>query len=243
MNAAAARPFRPTDRLGAVLTVLLALNAVVSLVFGAIQVGALQVLERFRRGDPVSTGEIIDAIDRSDAISVIGLCLYVLTGIVWLLWQHRAHANLHAARVADLAFTPGWAVGWWFVPFANLVKPFQAVRELWKASAADAAWNRRRTWPVIGWWWTCWAGGAVVGTAVGFAAGFGSDHVSVESLINMDRLGLVLVIPSIATTILAIAIVRSVIRRQAGLATRASAPNELLPPRPDLPDRRFGSGL
>jgi uncharacterized protein DUF4328 len=29
-----------------------------------------------------------------------------------------------------LSFTPGWTVGWWFVPFASLVQPFGAVREL-----------------------------------------------------------------------------------------------------------------
>jgi hypothetical protein len=166
-----------------------------------------------------------------------------VTGIVWLLWQHRAHANLHAAGVVGLGFTPGWAVGWWFIPFANLVKPFQTVRELWKASAADAAWKQIRTWPVIGWWWACWAAGAIVGSAVGFVAGLRSDPVSVESLINVDRLGLVLIIPSIAATILAIRIVRSVTERQSKLPETAAESDRPPPPRPDLPDSRFGSGL
>jgi hypothetical protein len=61
--------------------------------------------------------------------------------------------------VERLRFTPGWAVGWWFVPFANLVKPFQTVRELWKASDPGAPdWWGSETLPVIGWWW----GGYVV---------------------------------------------------------------------------------
>jgi hypothetical protein len=86
-------------------------------------------------------------------------------------------------------------------------------------------------------------GSAIVGFAVGLVLGLRTDPVSVESLINVDRLGLVLVIPSIATAILAIAIVRSVIRRQAGLAATARVPDEVIPPRPDLPDRRFGVRL
>jgi hypothetical protein len=243
VSAAAARRFRPTDRVGGLLTLLLALNATVSLVFGVTQVGELEVLERFRRGDPVSAGEIVEAIDRSDLIGQIGLWLFVLTGVVWLLWQHRTHANLHAVGVPGLGFSPRWAVGWWLVPFANLVKPFQTVRELWKASSGDEAWGALPTWPVIGWWWTCWVGGAIVGSAVGLVLRLRTDPVSVESLIDLDRLGLVLVIPSIATAILAIAIVRSVIQRQAGFAATVSVPGEVVPPRPDLPARRSGAPL
>jgi hypothetical protein len=59
VRAPAARRFRPTGRVDGLLTVLLALNAVVSLVFGVTQVGELQMLERFRQGDPVSAREIV----------------------------------------------------------------------------------------------------------------------------------------------------------------------------------------
>jgi hypothetical protein len=91
-------------------------------------------------------------------------------------------------------------VGRWLIPFADVVKPFQAVRELWNASSGDEAWQLLPSWPVIGWWWTCWVEGAIAGAIVGF--------------------GLVLVVPSIASAILAIGVVRSVIGRQAGLAQR-----------------------
>jgi hypothetical protein len=62
------------------------------------------------------------------------LPIFLITVIVVAMWIHRAHANLHDAGIDGLEFTPGWAVGWYFVPFANLVKPFQAMRELWNAS-------------------------------------------------------------------------------------------------------------
>jgi Na+/proline symporter len=42
-----------------------------------------------------------------------------------------------ALRARNLEFSPGWAVGWWFVPFANLVKPFQVMRELYNESDPD----------------------------------------------------------------------------------------------------------
>lgn len=50
--------------------------------------------------------------------------------VLWLIWQHKVNADLWARGVEGLRFTPGWSVGWWFVPFANLIQPFRAVREL-----------------------------------------------------------------------------------------------------------------
>lgn len=172
---------------------------------------------------------------RSDLISPTASWLFVLTGILWLLWQHRAHANLRAAGIPRLAFTPGWAVGWWFVPFANLVKPSQTVREVWKASSGHERWESRKTWPVIGWWWAMWVGGLAAGIAVGFAAALSSGrYTRVDLLITLNQLGLVLVIPSVVMTILAIAIVHAVNQRQGGLV-QVVADRTSVPTRPDVP--------
>lgn len=37
-----------------------------------------------------------------------------------------------------MEFTPGWAVGWFFVPIANLFKPYQVVAEIYRASDPSA---------------------------------------------------------------------------------------------------------
>jgi hypothetical protein len=229
-----AHGFRSADRLGVMLTAGLALNLVLTLVSAVTLFRELVLLERFRRGDAVLPGAVVDAIDRSALIGDIGSWLFLATAVVWLAWQHRAHSNLRAAGVPHLAFTPGWAVGWWFVPFANLVKPFQATREVWKASSGNAAWQMLPTWPVIGWWWGTWLVGAAAGIAVGFAAATSSDRLTtVDWMIRVDQLGVVLVVPSVVTTILAIAIVRSVNRRQSALAGRVTAGSIDVPPRPD----------
>ena len=81
-----------------------------------------------------------------------------LTAISWVLWQYRAHANLRGLGRGHLDHRP-WAIGWWFVPIANLWMPFKVVREVWKASepAEDpVAWIGVRTWSVLGWWWAMW---------------------------------------------------------------------------------------
>lgn len=67
-------------------------------------------------------------------IALLGFAALVGAAIVFLMWLHRSYTNLPALRSESTEFTPGWAVGWWFIPFANLVKPYQAVRNLWAES-------------------------------------------------------------------------------------------------------------
>jgi len=77
------------------------------------------------------------------ALSIVGLFaiieipLRVITVVVFLIWLYRAYSNLSPLNARNLEFSPGWAVGWWFIPFANLVKPFQVVREVYNESSAD----------------------------------------------------------------------------------------------------------
>jgi hypothetical protein len=44
-------------------------------------------------------------------------------------------------------------VGWYFVPLANVVKPYQVMMELWRRS--HAGWVARRSKLVVA-WWGCW---------------------------------------------------------------------------------------
>lgn len=70
-------------------------------------------------------------------ISLIKFPVYIFAVVTFLMWIYRCYTNLPPLRSDNMEFSPGWAVGWWFVPFANLVKPFQAVRTLWSESDPD----------------------------------------------------------------------------------------------------------
>lgn len=58
--------------------------------------------------------------------------------VIFSIWTYRAAANIQLAEVPGFNYTPGWAVGWFFIPFANLIKPFQAMRQIWNASHGAA---------------------------------------------------------------------------------------------------------
>jgi len=87
----------------------------------------------------------------------------LLSAIPVAMWIYRAHANLDAADLPGLEYTPGWSVGWFFIPFASLWKPFSAMRELWNASHG-AVGDYSETAPALLWvWWLCWVFRGIAG--------------------------------------------------------------------------------
>ena len=45
---------------------------------------------------------------------VTGPPIWLIAGILVLVWIHRANHNARQLGAADMRFTPGWAVGWYF---------------------------------------------------------------------------------------------------------------------------------
>jgi hypothetical protein len=80
--------------------------------------------------------------------------------VVWLVWQHHATSHLWVRRYPDLKVTPGWAVGWWFIPVAWWFMPCVAMLELDRRSTADGV--PRRASPIIGLWWAAWVAVSIV---------------------------------------------------------------------------------
>lgn len=79
------------------------------------------------------------------------LACFVLVG----RWIYRVDANAHAIG-REMSITPGWAVGWYFVPFANLVMPYQAMREAWDSSHEAAGLEEERDTLLLPSWWGLW---------------------------------------------------------------------------------------
>jgi len=81
--------------------------------------------------------------------------LLIATYVVFGMWIYRAAANVVAAMVPGFDYTPGWAVGWYFVPLANLFKPFGAMRQIWNASHSGGS-DLDRGEPLLVYWWGIW---------------------------------------------------------------------------------------
>ncbi len=89
------------------------------------------------------------------AVLLVNTLVSLATIVFFAMWIYRAAANVVAAGIAGFDFTPGWAVGWYFVPFANLVQPFRAMRQIWNASHAGGS-DLDRGDAILTLWWTVW---------------------------------------------------------------------------------------
>jgi hypothetical protein len=207
------------------LVVLLIIDAAISLAFSAVTVAEIGLLRRVRDGGLVSIAEAEANDERVGAVGIVLLVSFLVAGIVWLVWQHRTHAALHREGVRGLAFTSGWAVGWWFIPVASLWKPFQVNREAWKASGGGDGWHTRPTWPLIGAWWAVF----LLWNVLNVVAGSVPADADVESYIAFDYVSIAGDLTGVFAAGLAVALVRSIAARLAALE-EAGPP---LPPRPD----------
>ena len=61
-------------------------------------------------------------------------------------------------------------MGSFFVPILNLYRPYQIMREIWRASDPATpldmpyAWTEAPMTPLIGWWWGLWIGRSLTGS-------------------------------------------------------------------------------
>ena len=92
-------------------------------------------------------------------LSSLSYLVVYLGGIFFFMWLVRANKNARALGARDMEFTPGWMVGWFFVPLANLFKPYEVVEELYLASdpGSDAeSWGAAEMPRTILAWWLSW---------------------------------------------------------------------------------------
>ncbi len=80
-----------------------------------------------------------------------------------VVWVFRANKNATALSSQPLDHSPGWAVGWFFVPFASLWKPYEVMREIYKASRTPHDWRKAQGAAIIGWWWADYVFGNLSG--------------------------------------------------------------------------------
>jgi hypothetical protein len=134
---------------------LLVVQLVVTLASMLATAAEIRLLQRAQRGEPVTIGEVEASDDWVATVVVLWLVSWLVAVIVWLIWQHRAHRRLRQLGTQGLQFTPGWGVGWWFIPIANLWKPYQAIKALWVASDPEkrsSDWREGKASTILRWW-------------------------------------------------------------------------------------------
>ncbi|MBV9993069.1 MAG: DUF4328 domain-containing protein [Alphaproteobacteria bacterium] len=169
-----------------------------------------QLLARIRdRGAFPGMTEAAQANDaRQGVVAIFQVLTFVVAGFLVLRWIWRSNKNLWASGVA-MENTPGWAVGWYFVPFANLWKPYQAMREIWQQSLREEAHSNGP----LPWWWAFWLATNIAGN-LSFRLSLSQD---VSLLVLSNIAGLVSAAADIGACIMLLRIVARVTGAQRNL--------------------------
>jgi hypothetical protein len=172
--------FRNLDGITRSLLVLLALQAVLNIVGGWSSWLQLLLLS-----GPFTEAEAQANDLRELIISRVALGMLLATLLVFGTWIVRAHRNLPALGAENLDIRPGWALGYFFVPIANLWKPYTAMRTLWQASHHAPRWDLEDApWWLVA-WWVLWLVSAVLGRLVFSAV---THAATLDELVDMTKL-------------------------------------------------------
>ena len=84
--------------------------------------------------------------------------LFTTCVILFSRWTYFLSQNAHIVSGRSMRFTPTWAVAWYFIPLANLWKPYQAMKEISRALDTGEFQDRRqsRRPTVLPIWWIFW---------------------------------------------------------------------------------------
>jgi len=162
-------------------------------------------------------GLVPDQITIDDIISVLARVYFIATLVIAVIaftrWEHRIARNAKQLD-SSLSFSPGWAVGWWFVPLANLVLPNLVMSDLWRTSGRDGS-----TSPAyLGAWWGCWIGGFLLGDLAGQVSASATTAAVAELADVVDIVSNLLIL---VAALLAMRLVGDLTRRQrASIAQR-----------------------
>lgn len=178
--ASVADPPRPLGGFGWTATILLIVLAVLYAISFVVEISYVGVINDYLHHDG-SLGDVEDIQAGRAGLSILtGLIAGVVAGF-FIAWMYRAYSNLLRTSVAGLRFQPGWAIGAWFIPFFNWIRPKQMIDDVWRAGETgvqvrDASWRSRPVSPLLHWWWALWVGASILGV-VAVIVGFDEDGV------------------------------------------------------------------
>lgn len=102
-----------------------------------------------RSGDSLTLGDVGVALFGLLQVGMAGV-----SGILLLRWIYCANANVRIMGATGLRFTPRGAILWYFIPLPNLWKPYQAMKEIWRASVDPENWRQVKVPKLLPLWWT-----------------------------------------------------------------------------------------
>ncbi len=240
--------WRPTNHIARVLIGLLAVEASVTLAVATFDRGRwLEYFDRWMQatldGHQAAADRWLQRLsDTGSPLRQLTSLLGLASGILVIVWLWRSMHNMQAAGRRGARLSPGWAIGAWFIPVANLVLPYLMFQDLWRSSDPRAEpgneWRRLPGSPLVAIAWLLWVAGtlAMVVPLVILASSRSTTAGDVVWLLRVGQFA------TGAGYALAIPVVRALTDRQQVLASSAPQTSGAADPRFGTPATTGGAG-
>jgi len=211
--------------------VLLYIAAAVELLGALGSVYTIVIMGRVRQGGVTGADALaLGVVGVGDA--VLTLVVRIGCAIAFSMWFYRVYRNLLAFGFST-TYTPGWAPGSFYVPFLNLVRPYQIAREIWiicaptviepagpgVPSATGEVSSPQQGHGLVSGWWALFLGSNIVATIGSRMSGETPDSVQV-----MNGIFIVASLLSIGAAFACVKMINGIEERQAGCARQQQGP-------------------
>ena len=183
-----------------------------------------RLLSRAASGVEITEAEATSNDLRHGAIGVFQTLVFLTTAICWLVWLHRAYSNVRLMGTGKSDYTPGWAVGYWFVPIFNLFRPYQITKELWLRSARQNTMDSVKGLApptILTLWWGAYLISGLLGRVL-FSSMLRADEL--EEIQRVTTMGMGIDALGILSAVLALAVVRRIDLLQQATISNAARP-------------------
>lgn len=147
-----------------IIMIIMVMISVATFVLGIIELSMFAGMDRNASVEMMTDAAAITVLLESIA-NVLWLVTYIGFAIVFLMWMNRVYKNLLSVSGIGLRHTPGWAVVWYFIPIANLFKPYGVMKETYLATMhADGTkdWKDNEGSGVVLIWWLFYVIGNII---------------------------------------------------------------------------------
>ena len=214
----AMRDFEPTDGKARVAIALLGVSAAVAAVRAP-----LLFARAADRSSLVTTNRLLIGLTTVSSLVFLGAL------IALLVWFKAAYDNLEPLGATGLRYSPGWAIGGWFIPIGNFIIPKQLTNDMWRASDPKlpvdmgSRWKHESVASVVHVWWASWLLRAALTVASGAAervAIENKDISGVQTAVNLAAVSELLLVVAGVTLII---VVKTIAARQVERAATIAA--------------------
>jgi hypothetical protein len=187
-------PLRRVGGLRTAIAILLAVYAVASGITIAVMSSVLDAADEYLASDRSNADED-EFLERLAPFSIASVLVGLATLAIFVLsiiWLYRIVSN-HRAIGRRTSWSPGWAIGGWFVPpLVVYAVPMLVLRESWKAAdpsvpPGDDRWRQSAVNPIVYVWWVVYGLAPIVFLITGVAFQTATFSREIEDLADSMR--------------------------------------------------------